>query len=57
MNITLPSDAVIQIGAQVSDGLSTYAPIIALLLGIMLAFFIVEFIIGTLRDKKDKNDK
>ena len=52
MNITLPNDAVAQILAQVSNGLSTYEPIIVLLIGIMLAFYIIEFIIGLIRDNK-----
>jgi hypothetical protein len=55
MNIELPETAVTDIGGEVTSGLSTYAPIVALLLGIILAFFVVEFIISVLR-KKDTNE-
>lgn len=54
MNITLPNTAVTDIGSEVTSGLSTYAPIVTLFIGIVLAFFIFETIIGVLR--KDKNN-
>jgi predicted permease len=56
MNITLPNTAVSDIGGEVTSGLSTYAPVITLLVGIFVAFFVIEFIIGLLRHKKENEE-
>ena len=52
MEIQLPTSTAVDIGAEVTNGLVTYSLIVSLLIGIIIAFFVIEVIIGTLR--KDK---
>jgi hypothetical protein len=52
MNISLPENAIISIGGQVTDGLSSFSSITTLLIGIFLAFIVIEKIINTLKKEK-----
>lgn len=49
MNISLPENAVVSIGGQVTDGLSSFSSIATMLIGIILAFIVLEMIVKTLR--------
>lgn len=54
MEIELPPTSATDIGTEVTNGLTTYAPLVALFLGIVIAFFVLERIIDTLKNKKNE---
>lgn len=56
MNITLPTSSASDIGAQVTGGLSTYSPLVILIVGLVLAFFIFGAIIEVIKTNKS-NEK
>ena len=49
MNVDLPITALDDITGQVTDGLSSYQVIPELIIGIILAFFLIGFIIQLVR--------
>ena len=53
MNIEMPTSSASDLAGQVTSGLSTYASVIELFIGIVLAFFIIESIIKLFRKKSD----
>lgn len=55
MNITLPANATADLMTATSDLIATFSPIATLLIGIILAFFIIDSIINTIKTKQ-KND-
>ena len=56
MNFTMPTSTASDLAGQVTTGLSTYSSIIILLVGLALAFFIIESIINALSNK-NTNEK
>jgi hypothetical protein len=53
MTITLPASTTAGIGDQVTSLITTLAPVIFLILGLLLAFNVIEFIVGLFRKIKD----
>lgn len=54
MIVEMPATALSDVGGQVTDGLASYSVIITLLVGVFLAFFIIERIVDMLRHKKNE---
>lgn len=54
MNFSLPAGAINDIASSSSSFISGVAPVATLLIGILLAFFIIEFIISTIRQNENK---
>ena len=54
MTFTLPSSTVADIGGQVTGNFTAVSPIVELLIGVVLAFIVVEFIIGVLSHHNEK---
>jgi hypothetical protein len=50
--IQLPSDMIPQILAQSSSLLGTLGPIVELIIGVLLALVVVDFIIGSIRHRQ-----
>jgi len=53
MTITLPASTTAGIGDQVTSLIATLAPVIFTILGLLLAFEVIEFIVGLFRKIKD----
>jgi hypothetical protein len=53
MVITLPASTTAGIGDQVTSLVATLAPVIFTILGLLLAFEVIEFIVGLFRKIKD----
>jgi hypothetical protein len=52
MDITLPANTVANIGANTSDLLGGFSPIITLILGILVAVFIIDYMINTVEERR-----
>jgi len=54
MEIPLPNDFVTNIGTNVTDQFLSLAPVSALIIGILLAFFLIEFIIDVMHTARER---
>lgn len=52
MSFNLPTTTVEEIGSNVSQLIGDFSIVITLILGILVAFFIIEFIIDTIRGER-----
>lgn len=49
MSIPLPTSTVAMIGANVTDLMGSLSGVITFIIGMLVAFFIIQFIIATIR--------
>lgn len=52
MNITVPTSTNATIGANVTDIIGSFGGVITLILGIILALFLIEFIVDMVHGKR-----
>ncbi|MFA5359292.1 MAG: hypothetical protein WC310_05785 [Patescibacteria group bacterium] len=54
MELTLPATAISDVSTYITGILTTYWPLIAIVLGIFLGFFIIERVVSTISPKDFK---
>ena len=55
LNFSIPTSTISDIGAQVTSNIGALSPIAVLIISLLLAFLVIEFLVSVFSNKKNDN--